>query len=95
MDELVRIVRISIDQTDSGLFKAWSEDLPGLLVTHREVAAITADLPDIIKMIFLRRYQMDVEVREAMPQKCVGSAPRLVPDWVAIPAHVAHEARAR
>jgi hypothetical protein len=90
MDEVVRIVRISIEQTDSGLFKATSEDLPGLLVTHRDIAAIRTDLPSIIKLVFQRRHNLDVEVREAMSQKCVGAgAPRLVPDWVAIPAHIA------
>lgn len=93
MEQIVRIVRIQMEQSETGLFKAWSEDLPGLLVTHRDLAAIKADLPNIIKIMFKRRHGLDVEVLEAMPQKCVDTSPRVFPDWVAIPAHIAHEAR--
>ena len=88
---VTEIVRIDLAQTDSGLFVATSKDVPGLFVTHRDVAAIRSDMPTVIRAMYRRLYGLDVTVVEARHGADRGS-PSAMPDWVALPAHIAADA---
>lgn len=87
MGEVIRIVRVTISQTESGLLTASSKQLPGLVMAHRDIKTIRADLPAAIKMILKRREGLDFDVREIAPEH---GETRIVPDFGAIPmAHAA------
>ena len=62
MSDAIRIVRVQIEESPSGLLVATSRDLPGMVVAHREFQRIVDDLPAVIKLIFKRRHGLDMEV---------------------------------
>jgi hypothetical protein len=82
-------VRIEITRSESGLYVASSEDVKGLLISHRDRAAIEADIPNVLRVLLKRRYNQDVIVLRLEDD----DDPNLE-DWVSIPAHIASEALA-
>lgn len=81
MGDLIRIVRVTISQTASGLWTATSAQLPGMVMIHRDIKEIRADLPAAIKMIFKHREGVDFDIREIEPER---GETKIVPDFGAI-----------
>lgn len=68
--EDIRVIRIRIDRHQRGLFMATSPDISGLYLAHRDLNAILADIPNIVRLWFRRRYNLDVRVfQEAIPHE--------------------------
>jgi hypothetical protein len=85
MGDIVKIIRVNLEQHDGGLICASSPDLPGMVLINRDLALIKADIPNVIRLIMKRKGFPDVEVREAISES--EKSPRVMPDWVAIPKH--------
>jgi hypothetical protein len=86
MGDVVRIVRIDIHETESGILCATSSNIPGMVIMHRDMRRIRADLPVVIQKLLKRREGIEYEVREVAPGK---DDRRLIPDWAAIPTRKA------
>lgn len=60
-----KLINVRAEFADAG--KCWaltSNNLPGLLLAGGDLAALLADLPNAIKLLFRLNYQMDVDVAE-------------------------------
>lgn len=82
MGEVVKIIRIRVDQHDNGLLCASSPDLPGMVIIHRDLKAIRDDIPNVIRLMLKRAGGRDVEILAAANSE---KKPKLISDWVAIP----------
>lgn len=85
--EMAEIVRIQLEKDESGLIFATSGDLPGLFLAHRDLSAMKTDIPNVIRLLYQRRYNVSVEIVEANAQS-EPDAPNLLGIWIAIPPHV-------
>jgi hypothetical protein len=82
----VELIRIRIERSADGLYCATSPDLTGICLTHRNIAAIYDDMPNVIRLWYKSNRGADVEVMQApLPAENDGF------DWksVAIPAEIA------
>jgi hypothetical protein len=61
-DDDIGVVRIRVQKSRRGLFMATSPDISGLYVAHRDLNAIFADMPNVIRAWFKRTRGMDVRV---------------------------------
>ena len=90
----ITVVNVKIEESASGLFFATSEDLDGLCVAHRDLDKIKEDMPNIVRLLYKRRFDLDVKVFEASSPKG-DDAPNKLGAWAAITPHVAEMALAR
>ena len=56
------VIRVRIDRHRKGLYMASSPDIPGLHVAHRDLNAILADLPNVVRLWFKNTHKLDVRV---------------------------------
>lgn len=61
-DDEIGIVRVRIERNRKGLYMATSPDITGLHVAHRDLNAILADLPNVIRLWFRRAHNVEVRV---------------------------------
>jgi hypothetical protein len=61
-DDDIGTIRVFVLRNRRGLFVATSPDIVGLNVTHRDVNAILADMPNIIRVWLKRTRGLDVRV---------------------------------
>jgi len=68
------IVRVRVERNGTGLYMATSPDISGIYVAHRDLNAIYADMPNVIRLWFKRAEGRDVRVfQEGAPG--LGAAP--------------------
>lgn len=83
----VEIVTIGIEERD-GLFYLTSPELPEIIMAHPNLGALFDDLPEVIRLVYMERYGLDVIVAPAVPAERRYSRPVTAP-WAVIPAHIA------
>lgn len=83
----VEIVTIDIEERD-GLFYLTSPDLPEIIMAHPDLGALFGDLPEVIRLIYIDRYGLDVIVAPAVAAERRHSRAATAP-WAVIPAHIA------
>lgn len=82
------IVNIEICETQSGLLVATCKEIPGFTIMHRDVHAILADIPNVLRVLYKRLYQADIIAVPAKSPGAVCERPVAGP-WVTVPAHMA------
>jgi len=66
----MRVVRVRVDRHKRGLFMATSPDISGIFLAHRDLNAILADIPNVIRLWFKRHHNLEVRVfQEAVWQE--------------------------
>jgi hypothetical protein len=71
----ITIVRVHVERNCTGLFMATSPDISGIYVAHRDLNAIYADMPNVIRLWFKRVEGRDVRVfQEGAPELGAESA---------------------
>lgn len=84
----IEFVSIEIHRHSDGLFMACSPELTGVCVTHRDLALIKEDIPNIVKLWYKRQRGSDVEV---YLQPATNVDGHYSVNLVSIPAHMAAE----
>ena len=79
MGDKVDVIRFNLDTYDSGLLCVTSPDLPGMVIIHRDLKAIKDDLHEVVRQIYKRQYNEDVQIHEVSSR---ARQPRLMPDLV-------------
>ncbi len=63
-----QLVRITIAQNSSDKsFGVFSEDMPGLFVTGKDISKVIEQIPEVIRMLYKLDCGLDVEVTPAVP----------------------------
>jgi hypothetical protein len=55
---------VHFEPRPDGGVRAWSPDLPGFVLSHRDVDALVADIQPALKVILEYRFRADIAVRE-------------------------------
>jgi hypothetical protein len=87
-ERAVEIIRVRIEEGESGLLYATSPDLSGFLAAAPDRDTLFKEIPQVIKAMFKVR-GMDVE---ALPVRQRHSESTRELGWAAIPAHIAADA---
>ena len=72
-------------RADGGL-RAWSDDVPGLVLSHLDPDSVLADVPEALKVILSHQWQTDTDVkplgdiREALERHGVVTPTGFIPD---------------
>lgn len=56
-------VTVTFERREDGGLRVWSADLPGLVLSHRDIDAVLADVVEAIGMIVSERIGAPVEVQ--------------------------------
>ena len=59
------LINIDVDFREGEYFVLTSSQLPGLLLSGKDINALREDVPNVIKSLFSLNYKMDVDVRIA------------------------------
>ena len=73
-------VRVSIERRDDGGLRAWSEDLPELVLSHADADQVIADIPRAMEVILSERLGARVRVEELETLPPCGESPILTND---------------
>ncbi len=85
-DQEAIFVRVRIDQDEDGLLTATSPNMAGLFVVDRELPALIKEVPQVIIALLKAEKEHDFEIWRTRVEDPEERA------WVAIPAHIAHQA---
>jgi len=80
------IISVRIEESQTGLFTATSEALPGVYVAHRDLQKILDDMPEVITRWFKNHRQQDVMVFRGPVQRRDHS---LAMGAITVPAEIA------
>ena len=56
-------VTVCFEQRDDGGLRAWSEEVPGLVLSHTDIDGVLADVTEALRVILSHRFNVDVDVR--------------------------------
>jgi hypothetical protein len=79
MGDRVDVISLNLDTYDSGLLCVTSPQLPEMVIVHRDLKAIKDDLHAVVRLIYRRRYNEEVQIREVTAR---GREVRIIPDLV-------------
>ncbi len=57
-------VEVSVEEREDGGLRAWSKQLPELVLSYSDARAVLADLPVALSQILRARFGVDVSVEE-------------------------------
>ena len=63
----VELVRVQIEESESGLYRVTSKDIPGLGFCHSDLDRILDDLPNVIALLYKHTHGREVKVVEYEP----------------------------
>ena len=78
-------VTVCFEQRDDGGLRAWSEEVPGLVLSHTDIDGVLADVTEALKVILSHRFNADVDVqplenvRAALEENGIVPPKRFVP----------------
>ena len=86
------VIKVDEELREGEFWVLTSEDLPGLLLSGRDLDALRADTPEVIKQLFKMNYDMDVSVHPVFDVQTIAKqvvepyrAPPMVPlVWSAV-----------
>jgi predicted RNase H-like HicB family nuclease len=61
------LININVEYDRQGHWVLSSKDLPGLLLSGKQLDALFNDVPNAIKLLYKLNYQMDVTVNPIIP----------------------------
>lgn len=85
-------ITVTFESRPDGGLRVWSEDVPGLVLSHPDINGVLADVPQAIKTILSHHLGGEIEVsplenlREALESRGIVSPPPSIPgtrDYVA------------
>lgn len=78
-------VTVCFEERPGGGLRAWSEDVPGLVLSHADVDAVLADVVDALRLILSDKFGKEIDVqplpgiREALENRGIVPPIRPVP----------------
>ncbi len=76
---------VCFERRPDGGLRAWSDDVPGLVLSHADVDSLLADVPEALKVILSHQWQSEADVqplgdiREALQNHGLVTPPGFVP----------------
>lgn len=56
-------ITVCFEQRPDGGLRAWSDDVPGLVLSHTDVDGVLSDVTEALKVILSYRFDANVDVR--------------------------------
>lgn len=56
-------VTVCFEERPGGGLRAWSDDVPGLILSHADVDAVLSDVTEALRVILSDQFGRDIEVR--------------------------------
>jgi len=54
---------VCFEQRSDGGLRAWSDDVPGLVLSHIDADGLLADVPEALKVILSHQWQTEADVK--------------------------------
>lgn len=62
MDRSFKVV-VCFEQRPDGGLRAWSDDVPGLVLSHTDIDGVLADVTEALRVILSHQFKTDVMVK--------------------------------
>jgi len=63
-------VTVTFERREDGGLMAWSDDVPGFVLSHKDPAMVLADVKPALERILSHAHGKDMKVTEEIPMRC-------------------------